>query len=415
MSGSPWDYDVSSPARPESENIKTKSWSFMEDLVAGDEEEEQSVKRNSHAELMNSFLVPFELERVLSVICLVLTDHLLHLFCVVPLRLLILIPISVVQGSLSKRRLFDLLKILIICLTTYLLSFPFFDFGVAYHNVKGQSTLKIYVIYNILEVVDKIVSCFGNDIFDLLRASKTRLHLVAYAFVAFVYSIVHAVVMFYQAVTLSVAINFNSSFLITVLTSNNFVELKSQIYKRVSPANLAQLIFGDGVERMQIIIMLLLITVHNFSDINWDLQAFWINHTLTFLGLVFLAEVVTDWMKHVFVCKFNSLSATWYREGTALVLRDALNPAYDSGTNLENASRRLGFVDVPYAVMVLKFLQEAGLLRWMHFIFIGLWVVRLVVHNILFSYFGARASSVPATPNQPSLSDDLQRNQASSK
>lgn len=103
-------------------------------------------------------------------------------------------------------------------------------------------------------MVDRIFSSFGNEIFDLVRGAvgnvcsphrRTRWslpQLVLCAGLAFGYSLVHATVLFFQWVTLSVAINFNNSALVTVLISNNFMELKSQVFKRVSPENLVQLV-----------------------------------------------------------------------------------------------------------------------------------------------------------------------------
>ena len=35
-----------------------------------------------------------------------------------------------------------------------------------YHSIRGQSTLKLYVIYNVLEVADKLCCSFGLDILD---------------------------------------------------------------------------------------------------------------------------------------------------------------------------------------------------------------------------------------------------------
>lgn len=35
-----------------------------------------------------------------------------------------------------------------------------------YHSIRGQSTLKLYVIYNVLEVADKLCASFGLDVMD---------------------------------------------------------------------------------------------------------------------------------------------------------------------------------------------------------------------------------------------------------
>jgi hypothetical protein len=334
----------------------------------------------------------FPSKKVLGVIFLVLLDHLLFLFSVIPIRLLLFVPLGIIQGRLSRRRIYDVLKLGTIVVTTLLMS-RYLDFGVFYHNIKAQSTIKIYVIVNVLEVVDKIFSCFGNEIFNLLKESVLKccsksfslweiLQCCVFVLMALVYSMLHAVVLFIQWVTLSVAINFNNSALVTVLISNNFMELKSQVFKRVSPENLVQLTYGDGVERLQLFVFLFLITVHNLLDIGIPALV----HAGTYLVLVLGSEIAVDWFKHGFVIKFNSLSASYYSDGLALVVRDALNPENDSCTNLQNAAQRVGFVDVPFAAIVLKLIFESKALNTpgMIVLFVlGLWVCRTIVHLVI--------------------------------
>lgn len=43
-----------------------------------------------------------------------------------------------------------------------------FDSSRLYHLFRGQTVLKLYVIYNLLEVFDKLCCSFGEDIFDSL-------------------------------------------------------------------------------------------------------------------------------------------------------------------------------------------------------------------------------------------------------
>jgi len=58
--------------------------------------------------------------------------------------------------------------------------------------------------------------------------------------VAYGYLTAHTLVLFYQAVALSVAINSNSNVLLTLLISNNFTELKTNVFKRCEAENLFQ-------------------------------------------------------------------------------------------------------------------------------------------------------------------------------
>lgn len=58
---------------------------------------------------------------------------------------------------------------------------------------------------------------------------------------ALIYVVLHSLVLFNQMVTLNVALNSESGLLITVLVSNQFVELKGCVFKKYSKENLFQI------------------------------------------------------------------------------------------------------------------------------------------------------------------------------
>ena len=62
----------------------------------------------------------------------------------------------------------------------------------------------------------------------------------------------HTGVLFFHAVALNVALNSHNNILVTLLISNNFVELKSNVFKRVERENLFQVSCADVVERFQL-------------------------------------------------------------------------------------------------------------------------------------------------------------------
>ncbi len=53
-----------------------------------------------------------------------------------------------------------------------------------YHYIRGQSVMKLYVIYNMAQVCDRLLASFGEDILDSLFANvwlgyiKTACHFV---------------------------------------------------------------------------------------------------------------------------------------------------------------------------------------------------------------------------------------------
>lgn len=54
-------------------------------------------------------------------------------------------------------------------------------------------------------------------------------------------TVAHTLVLFYQLVTLNVAINSYSNALLTLLLSNQFVEIKGSVFKKFEKENLFQL------------------------------------------------------------------------------------------------------------------------------------------------------------------------------
>ena len=142
---------------------------------------------------------------------------------------------------------------------------------------------------------------------------------------------------------------------------------------------------------MQITVYLILITIHNFSDIGWNVDSYWVKHTLTYVSLVLLSEVVVDWLKHCFVVKYNQISTSWYGEGQAIMFRENKHDV-ESSVNLESIACRVRFVNVPFAVVVFKFLFASNLLNSVeHFavLLVFFLVLRTVLHAFLV-YLGRR-------------------------
>ena len=125
-----------------------------------------------------------------------------------------------------------------------------------YHYIRGQAFMKLYVMFNILEIFDKLCAALGQDVLDSLywtvRYEPWRYTAVAGHFAAVCgVELVHSFVTFARLVSLSVAFDSSSTAMLTVLTSNNFVELKSSVFKRFRVENLFQISCSDIVERMQ--------------------------------------------------------------------------------------------------------------------------------------------------------------------
>ena len=74
-------------------------------------------------------------------------------------------------SALKTNHKVDLLQgLLIIATCTILMKF---DASRLYHSIRGQAAIKLYVIYNVLEVGDRLFSALGQDILECLFAPET--------------------------------------------------------------------------------------------------------------------------------------------------------------------------------------------------------------------------------------------------
>ena len=120
------------------------------------------------------------------------------------------------------------------------------------------------------------------------------------------YTTTHALLSFSRMVALNVAINTQGSSLLTLLISNNFVELKASVFKRFQPENLFQITCSDIVERFHLFMFMFLIMVQNL-DKKEDLHTFFLA-----APIIIVCEFLVDWVKHCFVSNFNRIPLEVY-------------------------------------------------------------------------------------------------------
>lgn len=148
-------------------------WAYLsEEIKAEDVEESQDAK----AERVTNFIrVPIEVEKIIIFGFAICLDSFLYTFTILPLRWVM----AAVQLSKNytfhltqKRRLAvsqkcDLVRGFIFLLACVILH-RITDTSQMYHSVRGQETIKLYVLYNVLEIADRLCCSFGQDLFDSL-------------------------------------------------------------------------------------------------------------------------------------------------------------------------------------------------------------------------------------------------------
>ncbi|KAI8581596.1 hypothetical protein K450DRAFT_207459 [Umbelopsis ramanniana AG] len=386
-------------------------WDYLKDeLTASDFDSAQDLKRERVTNLLG---VPGAVEKLMSFGQLVCLDSFLYTFTILPLRfffaLVRFFDVSfwniVNIRTLDRRHLkpsqkCDLLKGLLLILTY--LAMRTLDASRMYHSIRGQAVLKLYVIFNVLEICDKLCCSIGSDILDALFSkttlgnyrgqqtsgesisAKRHLRPVTFFLLALTYMILHTLVLFIQMITLNVAINFYSNALLTLLISNQFVEIKQSVFKKFEKENLFQLSCSDIVERFQQGMFLLIITLRNVIELSESPPSPFSILPSTFVPLfklpttttldtlmtpvimVILSELIVDWLKHAFITKFNQIRPSIYSKYIDILCRDLVvgSPGRMSGKKaifVDQApmvSRRIGFPALPMACLMTLIVQQ---------------------------------------------------------
>ncbi|TPX70027.1 hypothetical protein SpCBS45565_g02060 [Spizellomyces sp. 'palustris'] len=377
----------------ESDGIGNLWGYFKGELFGTDFDESPDVKK----ERIQDFLsVPFELEKLMFFGYLICFDSFLHIFTILPLRIVFALwtmfkALIFRSTYLKSAQKCDLMKGALIGICCYMLQH--YDASQIYHSVRGQALIKLYVIFNVLEICDKLCSAFGHDILDSLFSKATvkytlanphggqrQLGRVKHFLVALCYVFTHSIVLFYQVMTLNVSINSYNNALMTLLLSNQFVEIKGSVFKRFEKENLFQLSCADIVERFQLSVFLCIITLRNFIELTGGLSnlesaisyfynlstsmfapsnvfqpvlsfpsassllsgVHYILSTSTYklietlatpVVVVFGTEILVDWLKHAFISKFNHIKPAVYGRFRDSLCRD-LSGMRAAGSNV---------------------------------------------------------------------------------
>jgi hypothetical protein len=149
-----------------------------------------------------------------------------------------------------------------------------------------------------------------------------------------------------QAITISAAINSQNNMLLTLLISNNFAEIKSNVFKRVGKDNLHKMAYHDTVERFHIMTFLLFVLAQNILN-NEDS---WIFSFAYNAGMVLLCEVLVDVIKHSFLAKFNEIKPEAYSEFLQALCKQTVK------SQSHEVHKTLQFVPLAPACVVLRVL-----------------------------------------------------------
>lgn len=365
--------------RDDTEEETVETISFLDSLKVdlGMLEPIHKSDTNMEDNVFNFARVPFKVEQILFHGFFMCLDSLLFMVTYLPMRIvraMALLLYSVVLKSWSEKayakirkhpelgfhrtQFYDLVRgvLLIIALYTLLQM----QMSKIYHFIRGQDFMKLYVIFNMLDIFDRLFCTFGQDIVDSLywaiRYTPRKLGAITSRFViCLLYTIAHSFLYFLRVITLNAAINSESSSLLTILISNNFVELKGSVFKRYAQQNLFQITCSDIVERFELFTFLVITGLQ--SSVPWY-------DFLSACMFIWCGEIIVDWTKHIFIIKFNRIQTTAYENFREALSRDMAprggsKDPYPSKKKMldhtQTVAQRIGLATLPLTCVVLRF------------------------------------------------------------
>lgn len=157
--------------------------------------------------------------------------------------------------------------------------------------------------------------------------------------------------------------------------SNQFVEIKSTVFKKFEKENLFQLTCADVVERFQLWLMLTIIAARNIIETgglnlnsnadsgsaanfqsssilpkSFTLFPAWTGQIMGPFFLVLGSEMLVDWIKHAYISKFNLIKPAVYGRFLDVLAKDYYTNAFGD----QNLTRRLGLPVIPLSCLFIR-------------------------------------------------------------
>ncbi|KAL4303877.1 hypothetical protein GQ457_10G028140 [Hibiscus cannabinus] len=295
------------------------------------------------------FRLPWRCEVLIDVGFFVCFDSFLSLLTIMPTRILIKLWKFLTTRQfkrLSAAELCDFGCFVILACGIIILGQT--DISLIYHMIRGQGTIKLYVVYNVLEIFDKLCQNFGGDVFQTLFNSAEGLANCSQENMRFwIRRFVSDQAL--AAIALSTCIVAHNNALFALLVSNNFAEIKSSVFKRFSKDNIHNLAYADSIERFHISAFLISVLAQNILEA----QSPWFESFLFNAFVVFFCEMLIDIIKHSFLAKFNGIKPIEYSEFLEDLCKQTLN------IQTEDSKKNLTFVPLAPACVVIRVLTPA--------------------------------------------------------
>lgn len=160
-------------------------------------------------------------------------------------------------------------------------------------------------------------------------------------------SIIHSFIVLAEAITLSTCVVAHNNALLALLISNNFAEIKSNVFKRFSKDNVQVMVYSDSVERFHISAFILFV----FAQYTVEAEYPWFEKFLVNASMVYICEIMIDTIKHSFIAKFNDIKPIAFSEFLEDLCRQRLK------LEAENVKKKLTFIPLAPACVIIRVLS----------------------------------------------------------
>ncbi|RNA18983.1 transmembrane anterior posterior transformation 1 -like protein [Brachionus plicatilis] len=210
---------------------------------------------------------------------------------------------------------------------------------------------------------------------------RSYLLTVRHLFIALIYMFCHSIVFLCLSTTLNVAFNSHNNALLTIMMSNNFVELKGSVFKKFDKNNVFQMSCSDVKERFQYLILLLTVLIRNMAEFEWQIEQLF--EFFPIMCTIFIFEFFIDWVKHAFVLKFNDIPTEVFKDFKLSLAYEMLE-SRKKREHFDFQSHSYGFIPIPLFCLLFRVVtQSIKLNNNLSYINIVLGFVGLILIKIL--------------------------------
>ncbi|KAK9172913.1 Eukaryotic membrane protein family protein [Cryptosporidium meleagridis] len=240
----------------------------------------------------------------------------------------------------------DFSRFLVLLLSIYI--FSRLDISFFYHYIRGQGLLKLYVIFNMLEIFEKLFRSFGRDLIDTYlesvikfftyigfvdgsynleksHSSFTKLFIDSFSkyFLVIIYLIIHCTIHMIRGLALNISLNSSEYTMFLIVITNNFAEIKSTVFKTYHSISLFTISCSDTIERFQLLYDGCILFIRMYSNARLYTDSIF-SSVITWVVSVYLVEIIVDWFKHSFLVKFNKINSNCYSSYLDTLIGDVL-------------------------------------------------------------------------------------------